>query len=78
MPQPFEYLPMHNLEQFTKQQFRQEAKKIDANEKIGDLAHFLVINFRNDLDASEHVIDTAMRLLKSMLNSSNSHERCSE
>jgi hypothetical protein len=66
MPQPFEQFQMHSLQAFTKPQFREEAKKINANEKIGDLAHFLVHNFRGELDSSEHVIDTAIRLLKKL------------
>lgn len=64
MPQPFEQFPLQNLEAFTKQEFRQEAKKINANEKIGDLAHFLVKNYRNEVSSTEHVIDTAIRLLR--------------
>lgn len=71
MPQPFENFVLQDLELFTKQEFRQEAKKMSYHEKIGDLAHFLVHNFRSHLSAEEHVIDTAIKLLKMMPNEQN-------
>lgn len=64
MPQPFEQFNMPDLQNWDKQQFRQEAKKMNMSDKIGDLAHFLVQNFRNELSAEEHVVDTAIRLLQ--------------
>lgn len=64
MPQPFENFQMQELQNWQPQRFREEAKKINANEKIGDLAHFLMHNFKDQLSCTEHVIDTAIRLLK--------------
>lgn len=66
MPQPFEQFPLETLQDWQPQKFREEAKKINANEKIGDLAHFLVQNFRDETSSEEHVIDTAIRLLKNL------------
>lgn len=70
MPQPFEQFPMELLQKSPLEFYRTEAKKINANEKIGDLAHFLVHNFKNELSPDEHVIDTAIRLLENNLTTS--------
>lgn len=67
MPQPFHNIPMPTLEMFTPQQFKEECKKIDTNEKIGELGHFLIHNFRDQLSPDKHVIDTAISLLQKFL-----------
>lgn len=71
MPQPFENFTMDALSRFTKDDFFNAAKKtgMSQNElmntnKVAELAHFLVQNYKNELTSDEHVVDTAIRLLK--------------
>ncbi len=63
MPQPFNNIPFDQFLNLSKDQFRQEAKKLDISDRIGDLAHFLVKNFRSEVSSEEHIVDTAIRIL---------------
>lgn len=73
MPQPFENFSMDALSKFTKDDFFKAAQKpgMPPNEilntiKVADLAHFLVHNYKSELTSSEHVVDTAIRLLSTI------------
>lgn len=70
MPQPFSDQMMEDLQKLTMDQLKEAATKgltnrseIMVTEKVAELAHFLVHNYRNELSPDEHVIDTAIRLL---------------
>ncbi len=71
MPQPFEQFTMDQLKSFTTEDFFKAQinqvmlpKEIADAQKIASLAHFLVQNFRDELSPEEHVIDTAIRIMK--------------
>jgi hypothetical protein len=71
MPQPFQDLNMQDFQSMTLEEMKKHLMKpampfIELNNasKIAELSHFLVRNYRDDLLPEEHVIDTAMRLLK--------------
>lgn len=73
MPQPFQDLDMQkfqnmNVEEMKKHLFRPAMPIPEMNHaaKIAELSHFLVTNAREHISPEEHVIDTAIRLLKDM------------
>ncbi len=63
MPQPFNSIPFDQFLNLSKDQLRKEANRLNISDRIGDLAHFLVQNFRSELSSEEHIVDTAIRLL---------------
>ena len=67
MPQPFEQFPLQDSQNWPLQKFREECKKVNTNEKIGDLAHFLIHNFKDEISSKEHVIDIAIRILSKQI-----------
>ena len=71
MPQPFQNSLMSDLQNMSMDELIKAAQpkpvtptEINTASKIATLAHFLIHNYRDELSPEEHVIDTAIRLLK--------------